>query len=150
MFIWKEQLGRTKWEFVIPQIGKTKTRFSNKKPQQRKTLNFIPLLWIRLRLNVLQFVKTNWRKKNNSKMIFIAQSNHFKSSYNHKFHDLRKPMENINPEDENFWLNPIILNQVKTLWTSDKLALLPVFQYPTNLLKPVPAKILNFVSQLYL
>ena len=48
-------------------------------------------------------------------MIFIAQSNHFKSSYNHKFHDLRKPMENINPEDENFWLNPIILNQVKTL-----------------------------------
>ena len=61
-----------------------------------------------------------------------------------------KPMENVNPEDENFWLNPIILNQVKTLRTSDRLALLPVFQYPTNLLKPVPAKILNFVSQLYL
>ena len=52
-------------------------------------------------------------------------------------------MENVNPEDENFWPNPIILNQVKTLRTSDKLALLPVFQYPTNLLKPVTASIWN-------
>ena len=49
----KGAIRKTKWEFAIPQIGKIRIRFSNK-----KTLNSIQFLWIKLKLIVSEFEKT--------------------------------------------------------------------------------------------